>query len=160
MNYIPKHFDAKEIFPPSTIKDHMHNGGVKDSIWRLMDDRVLWTADKLQERYGTTICNDYKWGGAVRYRGFRSITELIDWKQYKANEMIKPVFSTFTSQHCFGRALDLIFKDIKTSEVLEDIKNNFDKTIFQYIKAIEEGVSWFHFDCRNQGTDKILYFSS
>lgn len=166
MNYYqPKWFTAKEVFPPSTIKDHTTaHGNITNVIWRLFDWRVLWTADQLRERFGLMYANDYEWGGQYKYRGFRPPTDLIDWKHFNLYQKIKAISPyTFTSQHCFGRALDVNFKDITAQEVIDDIKINYKQERYKYIRAVEEGVSWFHFDCRSLSTDfgdEVLFFSN
>ena len=166
MNYYePKHFIAKEVFSPNIVKDHTTaQGKILNTIWRLFDWRILWTADRLRERFGVVYANDYVWGGKYKYRGFRPIVELINWNCHRNFEKIKPIAPySFTSQHCFCRALDLKFKRMEVSEVIEDIKINSHLNMYKYISAIELGVTWLHIDCRSRGTfysDDIFYFGS
>ena len=110
MSYIPEYFIPEELFTKKTISDHTKNGIIADTIWRLIDSRVTWTADQLRKRFGSISINDYKFGGQAQYRGYRPVIELIDKEQLHITGQITPTFSSFTSQHCFGRALDLIPK--------------------------------------------------
>lgn len=158
-NYIPEHFVPEELFPRKTISDHTNNGIIAGSVWRLIDSRIAWTADQLRERFGVMVANDYKFGGDSQYRGYRPPVELIDQKQFKNTGQIVPTFSSFTSQHCFGRALDLIPKKVTAQEIREDIRKNPLRYEYQFITAVEKDVSWFHFDVRNYGTENgVLFF--
>ncbi|MGD9156793.1 MAG: hypothetical protein PVG39_00165 [Desulfobacteraceae bacterium] len=159
MYYKPKHFVVEEIFPPGIIAEH-NSIGKLDQIWRLMDWRVLWTQDQLRERYGSMICNDYLWGGSNQYRVYRPAIGLIDWDYFRRFREVKAKWSSFTSQHCFGRASDSKFKKVTTEEVRQDIKRNPDHEAFRYITAVEDKVSWLHFDTRswNRTESGILFF--
>lgn len=159
MNYIPKYFTPEELFPKQVIQNHTLNGKIKSSIWRLIDSRVAWTADQLRKLFGPLTVNDYKFGGPNQYRGLRPAQELIDWEHYNQTGELKTIFSSFTSQHCFGRALDMVSKSVSAEEIRVDIKKN-PRTEYQHITAIEDGVSWLHFDVRNNGGYKgILFFN-
>jgi len=151
MYYKPKYFEPEEIFSKQVIKEHSIGS---NSIWRLMDSRVLWTADKLRELFGTIIVNDYLFGGKNQHRGFRNPLELIDLEHLKLIQAFKPTFSSFTSQHCFGRALDLTLKKLFAEDARQYIIKNKKKEVFKYITAIEEKVSWLHFDTRNYKKDE------
>jgi len=159
MYYQPKHFAAEEIFPPETIAEHKSSGKF-DQIWRLMDGRVLWTQDQFRERFGTMVCNDYMWGGSNRYRVYRPIIALVDWDHYRRFREIRVAWSSFTSQHCHGRGSDSKFKKVTAEEVRQDIKKNPDHEAFKYITAVEDKVSWLHFDTRswNRTQSGILFF--
>ena len=63
MYYTPnaKKFKVQEFFPLETIRDHRESGMSDNSIWRLMDERILITSERLQARYGTMVINDYLW---------------------------------------------------------------------------------------------------
>jgi hypothetical protein len=169
----PKYFCAEEIFPPEVIVMHKKNGNIQNSIWRLMDGRIIWTIDQLREKYGTMIINDYLWNGVNKYRGYRPVISLIDWSKL-ANQIekfppmlkqgefvINPAWSSFTSQHCMGRAIDCKFRLSTSEEVRQDIKKHSDDPAYKYIAAVEEGVSWLHFDTRSWDREKngILFFA-
>ena len=120
------HFKIHELIPPEIFHSLGHRA------WGLMDERILVTIDKLQERYGTTTINNYEWGGKRVASGLRTPTS--------------PYYSP-TSQHSFGRAVDCLFRDIEVEEVRQDILMHADK--YPHIHGIELGTSWLHIDCRN-----------
>ena len=130
--YKANHFKLYELLPRWFYERNKHLG---DRLWLMFDDRALWTADQLWELYGpTVIANDWYWGGNNRYRGWRP------WNCKVGADL---------SQHKFGRALDQKFKYATAEEVRQDIKKDPWKDEFQYIKSIEDNVSWLHFDTRN-----------
>ncbi len=137
--YIPKYFKLQEMFPRDYYKEVYPQLG--DMMWILIDNRILFTADMLRERYGTMVVNDWLWrtDNANNYRGFRP-----------HNCTVGAVFS----QHRFGRALDCKFKNVEAEEVRLDIRSN-DKYAFKYITAIELDVTWLHIDCRNHDKKKL-----
>ena len=162
MYYKPdkRFFHPKEFFPPSVIEEHSFPGSDYPDrmIWRLMDGRAIWTAVELRRRFGTMIMNDYKWGGKHTHRVYRPVVDLI---KEKIDDKYVPVdWTTFTSQHCFGRATDAVFTKYSAEEIREDIRRNPKESCYKYITAVENDVSWLHFDCRNWGIDKfgILFF--
>jgi hypothetical protein len=137
--YVPKYFKLQEMFPRDFYKEvHPRLG---DTMWALIDNRILFTADMLRERYGTMVVNDWLWrtDNANNYRGFRPRDCTVG--------------ATF-SQHRYGRALDCKFKYVKAEEVRLDIRSN-DKYAFKYITTIELDVTWLHFDCRNHDKKKL-----
>lgn len=156
--YEPKYFKPQEIFPWSVILAHTYSPQYGDTvidqkIWRLMDWRILWTMDKIRERFGPTIMNDYLWGGKNQYRGFRSIVELVE-----INKDLKNKFS-LTSQHCFGRGADSKNPKYSAEEIREDIKKHPNLEQLQYITAVEADVDWLHVDCRSLviGSDRVFF---
>jgi|GEM_PF-477956 len=152
-------FKPQEIFPPHIIKQHLREGDwIDPQIWRLMDSRVLWTAEQLRKLFGPMIVNDYMWGGVFDDRGYRDPMTLIDHAYYKESGEIRASWSSFTSQHCSGRALDSSFKNILAVDVRSYIISNQNKEEFKYITAIEKEVSWFHFDVRNFKAGDARFF--
>jgi hypothetical protein len=124
------------------VPKELHETKPTWKLWTLFDDRALITLDRLRSRYGKMTINDWYFGGEYQLRGFRP-------------------FDSGTgaefSQHKFGRAFDCKFSDISNEEVIQEC---IDKKYgcFDLITAIETGVSWFHFDIRNN-TDKLIIFS-
>ena len=88
--------------------------------------------------------NTWYWGGNNQYRG---------WRPWDC-----PV-GAFLSQHKFGKAIDLVPTDVHAEEIRKDIKKDQNQNEFKYLTCIEEGVGWFHGDCRNWNRTKhgILY---
>ena len=93
--YKPKHFELYELLPPDlyqALKEQEGKG------WRLFDDRLLRTLDKLKEVFpkgGITI-NNYFWGGNRRWSGLRTPGS--------------PYYS-ITSQHCFDEQTEILTTD-------------------------------------------------
>lgn len=131
-----KYFATYELLPPE-----LENSVPDVYKWLLFDDRLIWTADALRELFGPAVCNNWKSGGPYSLRGMRPMTDTTGSKY---------------SQHRFGRALDLKFKNATADEVRADMKANPTREAYKYIRGIEEGITWFHFDVRN--SDKILFF--
>ena len=65
IKYTPKHFKVYELVPESIYKKF------GDSALRFFDDRILITADRIREKYGKMVCNNWFWGGEYDSRGFR-----------------------------------------------------------------------------------------
>lgn len=143
--YIPIYFSLEEIFS----EEFLYLNGKHENLWRLMDERLLWTADQLRELYGATVINDYKWRGWNQLRGYRGVVDLLDKRHVILTGQIRAITSTFTSQHCFGRALDLTFKKHRAADVRMEIIKDLDRPAFKYITAVEMDVDWLHIDVRN-----------
>lgn len=137
MTYKCEYFKIHELVPPKVYEQR------GEKAWELMDDRILRTADLLREEFGAAIINNYKHGGDREWSGLRTSDS--------------PWFSPY-SQHSFGRAIDIIFKDVGADEVRQYILDNPKYFLLRYINAIELGTSWLHLDCRN--TDRIKTFGS
>ena len=135
MIYKCKHFGIKELVSEGTYNKR------GEKAWQLLDERVLRTADFLREKYGSITINDWSWGGTNHWRGLRTP----DSKYY----------STY-SQHSFGRALDLIFKETTAEQVRQDIRDTPSHPDFLFVTSFEENTSWLHIDVRN--VDRILTF--
>lgn len=140
MYYVPKHFAAYEVVPEHVYAQR------GDKSFQLIDDRLLVMADYLRDTFGSITINDYKWGGNNQWRGLRTADS--------------PYYSPY-SQHSFGRALDLIFKDITAEEVRRWLKGNAE--VWSAATGItsvtcEEEVSWLHIDLRNNSEGYNSFF--
>ena len=133
--YKCKHFIIEELVSSQTFKDR------GDKAWQLLDDRILITLDRLREKYGSMTVNNWKWGGDREWSGLRTAES--------------SYFSKY-SQHSFGRAVDVIFKDVTAEEVRQEFLANKDDEAFEFINSTELGVSWLHIDCRN--VERIFSF--
>ena len=121
--YTPKYFTLEELWPPGF-----------DMNWLVFDERILKAADMLREEYGPMICNDWKWGGKNKFRGWRPpYTDV----------------GAAYSQHKFGRALDLVPVNCTAKEVTDIIRLTPDFHKLKYITCVEVGKPWVHIDCRN-----------
>jgi len=131
--YRPKHFALHELLPKyefSTLP--------KVTGWGLFDPRLLWTTDRLRERFGAAYINNWKWGGNSQFRGLRPFD--------------CPVGAQF-SAHKFGRAVDMTFKNATAKEIRTHILANPQDEAYQHITCIEMKVSWLHIDTRNYNTE-------
>lgn len=147
--YIPKYFTIKELVPEEMVELP------ERILWGLFDDRMLYTADKLREQFGPAEANNWSYvaedtpeKAINHYRGFRPFDVTIGAKY---------------SQHRFGRALDLTFKNVAAEEVRQYIiaakKAAHPKDCAKYITAIELNVDWLHFDVRyHQLADPLMMF--
>ena len=129
--YKCKYFKAHELVPPA-IYDKFG-----ERSFMFLDDRLLKLCDALREEFGSATINNYKWGGDRVASGLRSPDS--------------PHYSP-TSQHSFGRAVDILFKEFDSEHVRNSIKkhSNFwcDDMGVDSI-TLEDGVSWLHIDIRN-----------
>jgi len=131
MIYKPKDFELYEFLPEDFYETYKHRGM---KLWLIFDIRVLITSQRLRERYGRMIMNDYHWGGIHQERGYRNFYT-------KTGALF--------SQHKFGRGGDSKFSDVTPDEIREDIQKHPDDETFEFITCIEEAIGWFHFDTRN-----------
>ena len=133
--YKCKHFSIEELVSPGTFQAR------GEKAWLLLDDRMLITLDRLREKYGKATVNNWKFGGDRHWSGLRTPDS--------------PYYSTY-SQHSYGRAADVIFNDVTSEEVRQEIIANPTDPTFEFITSMEEGVSWLHFDVRN--CERFLLF--
>ena len=130
--YKCKHFRAHELVPPSIYERF------GERSFMFLDCRLLVLCDALREEFGSATINNYKWGGDRVASGLRSPDS--------------PYYSP-TSQHSFGRAVDILFKDHTAEEVRAEIKESskFWTHNIEWSPSItlEDGVSWVHIDIRN-----------
>jgi len=138
-----KHFHIEELMPKNWAGQPLYK------CFRFFDKRILDTADMMRERYGTAYINNWNWGGKNQFSG---------WRPFTCNT------GAMWSQHKFGRALDIKFKDVTAEEVREDLRRHgrAQKT-FRHITTVENSVSWVHIDCRmrkeQEGTYDIHFFN-
>lgn len=131
--YICKHFKAHEVVPPEIYEKF------GERSFQFLDDRLLKLCDALRDTFGSATINNYKWGGDRVASGLRSPDS--------------PYYSP-TSQHTFGRAVDILFKSYTADQVREHIKKFPDEFVgFEDLGinsiTLEDGVSWTHIDIRN-----------
>lgn len=135
--YKCKHFKAHELVPPSIYERF------GERSFMFLDERILRLCDALRDRFGSATINNYKYGGDRVASGLRSPDS--------------PYYSP-TSQHSFGRAVDILFKDYSAEHVRDQIKSGcFDFCHIVSSMTLEDGVSWLHIDIRN-GNDGVNSF--
>jgi len=141
--YVPTHFKAAELVPKALYNKYKSRG---DSWFfqTVFDPRLLKVIDGIREDFGSMTINDWSWAGPNQYRGFRPPNCGV---------------GATLSQHRFGRAADLIPKNIHPDEIRDHlIKHQNDET-WKYIGALEMDISWLHVDVRQRGTDgQIMKF--
>lgn len=139
--YKPKNFKLQELVPPE-IYDKWG-----DKAWKFLDTRLLRSIQKLRSHFGPATINNWHIFGDRYYSGLRPFDCTV------GAEM---------SQHKFGRAADMIFRDYNAENVRQGIRE-FEE-LFPFITFIEDDVSWLHIDCRHtaRSTDKekpIIFWS-
>uniref|UniRef100_A0A6M3Y040 Peptidase n=2 Tax=viral metagenome TaxID=1070528 RepID=A0A6M3Y040_9ZZZZ len=132
--YIPKYFRLYELLPKDYYNENLIN-------WYIFDNRLLFTLDKIREKFGLIVINDWFPGGTNQYRG---------WRPFDCKVGAK------LSQHKFGRACDLIPIRCTPKEIRDDIMKNPLIEDYKYITCIEnfDNMSWVHIDCRNHNKEK------
>lgn len=127
--YKCKYFKIHELVPPDIYKKY------GDSAFQFLDPKMLYTIDKIRERYNTSLTiNNYMWNGSYSQSGYRPVSSSV---------------GASNSQHRHGRAFDCKLKGISAEQVREDILNDPYHEDFKYITCIEMKVNWLHIDCRN-----------
>ena len=126
--YRPEHFELHELVPPEIF----HARG--EAGWELLEPRLLVAADRLRDKFGTCIVNDWFGGGRYRESGLRD-----------------PVTGTGArlSQHKRGAALDCKFRDAEHRVIYDYLLEHADE--FPEITVIEDIAftrSWLHIDVR------------
>lgn len=124
--YAPRHFDARELVPQEIYEQL----GEKSIL--VMDDRILKMADAIRDFFGMPITiNTWCFNGDRKYSGYRDKTCKV---------------GSLYSQHKFGRAVDMLIKDVSAEEARSTIMANQEQ--FKHIKVMEALVPWLHIDCR------------
>lgn len=131
-SYIPQFFIVQELVPPAI---YHARGGV---ALELIDANLLITIDKLRQRYGRMIINNWHCGGEREWSGLRTPGSPF----YRQNSM-----------HSYGKAVDIVPIDNSVDEIRGDIIRLYNTSKgddFKHIHGIELGVSWLHIDTRNR----------
>jgi len=160
LSYTPKYFKPHELVGELFFNEckALYTAYFEARIYALFDPRILWTHDRLREKFGSCTINNWANGGTNHRRGYRETRYKVE-NYYRKKLLIKerdPIGS-FASTHCDGRGLDSNYANATPQEVRDYIKGNY-KTdpILQYITCIEDfpGMNWCHIDCRNYDRDK------
>jgi len=141
MNYsISKHFTIAEL----VSKQVLDLWGER-ATW-FIDPRIIEYLEFMRSRFGVVYVNNWFWGGKSDSRGFRNYDDPDGGKN---------------SQHRYGRAVDITFKNFTPDIVRDDIKVNWEELYKPLgISTIEEDVNWIHADLRyirGQQTLNIVY---
>jgi len=127
---LTQNFDLREFVPPEIFEKFGAN-----SIW-FVDNRLVSLAQFVRDHFNRPIViNDWYRGGKRKYSGYRPHD--------------CPV-GVVNSQHRFGRAMDIVVKNMLPDEIREAIRK--DKVLFFQagLRAIENDTpTWVHLDIRN-----------
>ncbi|MCK5140218.1 MAG: hypothetical protein KAQ85_10285 [Thermodesulfovibrionia bacterium] len=131
--YKCKHFKIYELVPPQVFKDR----GQK--AWELLDPNLLMLIDRIKMYFSPddpVTINDWKWGGKFKWSGLR-------------NPQARKYYSP-TSQHTFGRAADMKFKNITPKKIRTIIRDDPSYWDEMGVRCVENKTgTWLHVDVRN-----------
>lgn len=132
-----------KYFKIEELVDKTVHGTMKDRAWSLIDSRLIESIDTIKENFpkGTITINNWVFGGNREWSGLRTFSS--------------PYFSQ-SSQHTFGRAVDMVFSHYDVNDVRNAIMSNIE--LYPHIRGIELDVSWLHIDVRNH--DTLLKFKA
>jgi hypothetical protein len=138
--YKPVHFRVEEFLPPDLYNQYGDAG-----MHLLMDARILWTMDRLRDKFGVPITiNNYHTGGQFQQRGFRN----------------DPGTGAVLSQHRFGRACDFDIQGMTAEQFRGQVRSLYLDDDLQYITRIEDKVNWCHIDCAGVTGAGIIFFNA
>lgn len=133
INGIKKYFKIQELVDEPTYKKW------GDNAWCFFDEKLLETILILRRDILKVplVCNDWSFSGKNQNRGLRSnLSYLVKEKTDKG--------VLYLSQHCFGKAVDLISSKMTADEMRKLILKNQSKLPYQC--RMEDAVSWLHID--------------
>lgn len=102
---LTQNFKLQELVSKKVYEEY------EDKSVRFLDPALINLIQTLRDRYGLVTINNWETGGERQYSGLRYLHE--------------PHWS-ITSQHSFGRAADLVFKNITPDEFQQDLLDNLD----------------------------------
>jgi len=138
MMFIPDGIKLYEVLPHYFYDANYPK--YQDVLWMMFDYRLLITAHRLRKRYGVVYLNNWYWGGDKQYRGWRPLDTGI---------------GAHLSQHKFGRALDMVFKDATADEIRNNILNSPYSDDHKFICGVEMDVGWLHIDSGNRNRHHV-----
>ena len=135
---VSKNFSLQEFVSPPVFDRYQEK-----ALW-FVDDRMIQTCQKLRDNLNVPITsNNWYCGGDIDDSGLRV--------------QGMPNYSS-TSQHAFGRAVNIRSKDISVEELGHHIDQNKDS--YPYITSIKRNASWLHIDFQNNKSNFAKNFSS
>jgi hypothetical protein len=134
---ISKDFQLEEFIP----KEIYSKLGKRSIV--LLDNRIIHVAQALREVYGEAFINEWMTGGNANWRG---------WRPWWC-----PIGAHY-SQHKFGRAVDLTFKNKLAKEIREDIRENQAYWYNVGIRRVEESTRYLHVDLCETGLHRQVVF--
>ncbi len=135
--YRSKHFALQELVSPEIYAER------GESAWKLLDDRLLITADQIRETFGPLFCNT--WHSKKLQEACGQVRKYSGLRPFESSDPDFP--KTKWSDHKYGRALDMISLTKTAEEMRKYIIQN--RTKFPHLTALEVDISWLHFAVRN-----------
>lgn len=147
-----KHFSIKELVP-----EHIYDTWGENSWW-FLDYRACKTLEWVREHLGSCVVNDWPWGGSYSQSGLRTF-EFYMQNNLRPIYIAKEKIAMSNSQHKYGRGFDCKLANCTAEEARQYIKDNWEEHGLDWAITLEEGVSWLHFDCRNQKENRVYTFN-
>lgn len=137
--YKSKHFKLYELVSPEVFDKY------GERAWQFFDPLLLVAMDllydDLRELTGAITVNNWKWDGAYKESGLRSLT-------YGSADGY--------SLHKLGKAMDMKFAKFTAEQIRTHIFNNKDR--YWMIKGVElKTPTWVHIDTRNVDTETSFF---
>ena len=133
---VSENFSCVEFVPPEI------DAGPYPNTWFIDPDLVV-LCQLFRDTFGSVTINNWYWGGQYKYSGFRPPTTSVGGK---------------LSQHRFGRAGDLKFKDKTVQEVYREILASeyywYTKGL-RVLENVEKTPTWLHIDIRDTGSEYL-----
>lgn len=159
--YKPEHFELYELVYPE-IYDQYAKQNRLHLVWGVLDRAALWTIDQLRKKYGPCSINTWyqKTDKGYTIRKGSGVFSESGLRPDGTNT------GSVLSQHKFGRAFDLKFRNIAAPDVVKDMdsmglfrsggwRSDPDPKFhpFRYLTTIERSLggvpcSWLHIDTR------------
>lgn len=146
-NFIPEHFSIEELIPPvPLLPAPMQKAYAADpkSLFRCFDLLALVTLERLRERYGPCVVNNWKAFSKEDALDFSKsyIFRFSGFRPWECEE------GATLSEHRMFRAFDAKFKNVTPAEIWADMQKDINLRVFEVIQRIEafEGMTWYHFD--------------
>jgi len=131
--YKCKHFCIEELVSPAVYEARKR----KQDWWRFLNPVALEGLDKLQEKYGRVIINDWKWGGEFDGSGFHLLGEE-NRSEYSGHRMWGSFDMKFKEYSAKEVRIDLLGHEPEVNGILPSIPG------FEEITELEYAINWFH----------------
>ncbi len=138
---LSENFCYHELFPR-----HMCENLSAFYLKGMIDQRILNIAEQIRSDLGSVFVNNWYWGGAMQWRGYRTF----DSAYYSSG-----------SAHSWGQALDCNVRGRSPQEVHECILGQQDKYMalgLTRLESLEDAPTWVHLDVKYTGFDHIHVF--
>lgn len=136
---ISQYFTIQELVPSSIYSAY------GERSWMFLDREAVEMLNQIREFIGVPITvNNWATGGTYELSGFRPPDTSIGGK---------------LSQHKFGRAFDLKFRNMTAADAHRRIRDDADKFMSFGLTTIEDIAftpTWVHIDCRITGQTDLL----